>query len=110
MSNPTPLKPPHAEINLSVAKLAMFARLESDVLKSSLAPGQEHCVKARPDGTMLARISHLCEMGLFFVGILGEFRCLLGYEWGLSDLGSVFRAMGAARSGFEARLVFAMGF
>jgi len=53
MSNPTPLKPPHAEINLSVAKLAMFARLESDVLKSSLAPGQEHCVKARPDGTML---------------------------------------------------------
>jgi hypothetical protein len=49
-------------------------------------------------------------MGLFFAGILGEFPCLLGHEWGFADLGSGFRAMGAARSGFEARLVFAMGF
>jgi len=61
-------------------------------------------------GVQLARISHLCEMGLFFAGILGEFPCLLGHEWGFADLGSGFRAMGAARSGFEARLVFAMGF
>jgi len=59
---------------------------------------------------MLTRISHLCEVGLFFAGILGEFPCLLSYEWGFADLDSGFRAMGARRSGFEARLVFAMGF
>jgi len=31
----------------------MFARLDTDALKSSLAPGHEHCLKTRPDGTML---------------------------------------------------------
>ena len=44
----------------------------------------------------LARISHLCEVGLFFAGILGEFPCLLSYECGFADLGSGLRAMGAA--------------
>jgi len=53
MSEHAPLKPLHAEMNLSVAKLAMFEKLESDVLTGSLAPGQEHCLKARPVGTML---------------------------------------------------------
>ena len=60
--------------------------------------------------SQLAAVSHLCGVGLFFAGILGKFPCLLSYEWGFADLDSGFRAMGARRSGFEARLVFEIGF
>ena len=53
MSDRPSLKPLHDASYLSVAKLAMFERMDSEVLKRSLAPGHEHCLKARPDGTML---------------------------------------------------------
>ncbi len=53
MSRVPPLRPLHSEGVLSSAKLAFFGRLDSGELKRSLAPGQEHSLKARPDGTML---------------------------------------------------------
>jgi hypothetical protein len=53
MNDQPPLTPLHGTDLLSSAKLAMFASLDTDALKSSLAPGHEHCLKARPDGTML---------------------------------------------------------
>jgi len=43
----------HAEASLSPPKLAIFAKLSSDELKLSLVPGQVHCLKTRPDGTIL---------------------------------------------------------
>lgn len=53
MSDHPPLTPLHAESLLSSAKLASFARLSTEKLIQSLVPGQQHCLKARPDGTML---------------------------------------------------------
>ena len=47
------LKPLHGAAGLSAAKLAMLERMDSDSLKRTLASGQEHCLKTRPDGTML---------------------------------------------------------
>jgi hypothetical protein len=48
-----PLKPLHAETSLNPAKLATFEKLSTEGLKQSLAPGQPHCLKTRPDGTVL---------------------------------------------------------
>ena len=48
-----PLKPFHAEASLNAGKLAVFEKLSSDSLKQSLTPGQPHCLKTRPDGTIL---------------------------------------------------------
>jgi len=48
-----PLKPLHSETSLSPAKLATFEKLSTEVIKQSLVPGQPHCLKARPDGTIL---------------------------------------------------------
>ena len=48
-----PLKPLHPQSSLSRAKLAQLEKLTTDELRSSLAPGQQHSLKARPDGTML---------------------------------------------------------
>jgi hypothetical protein len=53
MSGHPPLTPLHDVALLSSSKLAIFERLDTDVLKRSLALDQEHCLKARPDGTML---------------------------------------------------------
>ena len=53
MNDLPPLKPLHPESSLSPAKLAGLERLSTRRLKASLLPGQEHCLKARPDGTML---------------------------------------------------------
>jgi hypothetical protein len=47
------LKPLHPDEALSSVKLVHFEGMTSQALKESLAPGQEHCLKARPDGTML---------------------------------------------------------
>jgi ParB-like chromosome segregation protein Spo0J len=47
------LKPLHPEESLSRAKLVVFEKLSSEFLVKSLAAGQEHCLKARPDGTIL---------------------------------------------------------
>jgi hypothetical protein len=46
-----PLKPLHLELIRS--KLAVFEKLSSEALTESLAPGNEHSLKTRPDGTML---------------------------------------------------------
>lgn len=48
-----PLRPLHAETPLSNVKLATFERLSTDALSRSLLPGQEYCLKTRPDGTIL---------------------------------------------------------
>jgi hypothetical protein len=48
-----PLKPLHPETLLSPAKLATFEELSTDAIIESLAPGQPHCLKTRPDGTIL---------------------------------------------------------
>ena len=48
-----PLKPLHLDTSLSPAKLAVLEKFSSDWLKESLAPGNEHCLKTRPDGTKL---------------------------------------------------------
>jgi hypothetical protein len=45
-----PLKPLHP---VSPAKLATFEKLSTDTLQEFLVPGQTHCLKARPDGTIL---------------------------------------------------------
>lgn len=53
MSDQPPLTPLHGTELLSSTKLAIFERMNTEALKSSLAPGHEHCLKARSDGTML---------------------------------------------------------
>jgi hypothetical protein len=53
MSKQPPLVPLHPKESLSEAKLAVFQKFSTSQLKQSLMPGQEHCLKARPDGTML---------------------------------------------------------
>ena len=53
MSDQPPLKPLHPDTSLSAAKLATFEKFTTEKLIQSLAPGQEYCLKTRPDGTML---------------------------------------------------------
>lgn len=48
-----PLKSLHPDASLIQSKLDSFHKIPSDELKKSLVPGQPHCLKARPDGTML---------------------------------------------------------
>jgi len=48
-----PLKPLHAETALNQVKLERFARLSNEELIESLKPGQQGCLKARPDGTVI---------------------------------------------------------
>jgi hypothetical protein len=50
MSYP-PLKPLHSE--LVPLKLETFGKFTTEELRKSLAPGQEHCLKTRADGTIL---------------------------------------------------------
>lgn len=49
----SPLKPLHSESALNAAKLAKYGLLSTEVLLSSLALGEEGCLKTRPDGTIL---------------------------------------------------------
>jgi hypothetical protein len=52
--SPVPnLKFPHIEGTLNRTKLDGFRRLSTAELKSSLVPGQQGSLKARPDGTIL---------------------------------------------------------
>jgi ParB-like chromosome segregation protein Spo0J len=53
MSLLPPLKPLHPVERLNAAKLALFEKLSTESLMQSLSPGQQHCLKTRPDGTML---------------------------------------------------------
>jgi hypothetical protein len=48
-----PLKSLHPDTSLIQSKLDSFHRIPSDELKKSLSLGQLHCLKTRPDGTML---------------------------------------------------------
>jgi hypothetical protein len=48
-----PLRPLHSEASLSKVKLKQLDRLGTDEIRRSLMPGQENCLKARPDGTLL---------------------------------------------------------
>jgi hypothetical protein len=48
-----PLRPLHPDSSLSTAKLLIFERLATEVLKLSLMPGRGDCLKARPDGMLL---------------------------------------------------------
>lgn len=48
-----PLKSLHPDTSLIPSKLDSFHKVPSDELKKSLVPGQPHCLKTRPDGTML---------------------------------------------------------
>jgi hypothetical protein len=66
MSDQPGLRPLHPRESLSEAKLTVFRKFSTGQLKQSLLPGQEHCLKARPDGTMLDghhRVDILRERG-----------------------------------------------
>jgi hypothetical protein len=52
-SKQPPLKPLHADSSLSPAKLTQMAHLSTHALQNSLLPGNPHCLKTRPDGTIL---------------------------------------------------------
>jgi hypothetical protein len=53
MNDQPPLKPLHPDESLIRSKLVVFEALSTERLVRSLAPGNEHCLKARADGTML---------------------------------------------------------
>jgi hypothetical protein len=66
MTEPPLLRLLHPLSSLSAAKLKVFEAMSSDVIKQSLRPGQEHCLKTKPDGTVLDgnhRIHVLRERG-----------------------------------------------
>jgi hypothetical protein len=53
MDDRQPLKPLHPETSLNAGKPATFEKQSNDILRRSLLPGQGHCLKTRPDGTIL---------------------------------------------------------
>ncbi len=56
----------HSEHALNSVKLAQFRRLSTEMIKSSLQPGQSGSLKVRPDGKLLDghhRLSILLERG-----------------------------------------------
>jgi hypothetical protein len=64
---PEELKPLHSDDALSKAKLQAMGKSDTDTIQSLLLPGNEHCLKARPDGTILDghhRIKVLRERGV----------------------------------------------
>jgi hypothetical protein len=48
-----PLKLLHSESMLVASELIVFERQSTNIILASLLPGQECCLKARPDGTIL---------------------------------------------------------
>jgi len=48
-----PLKALHPDSSLNAVKLAQMERLSTEILRASLLPGVEGCLKTRPDGTIL---------------------------------------------------------
>jgi len=67
-----PLRPLHGLVAL---KLAYFERISTEELCASLRPGGEHCLKARPDGTLLDghhRIAILKQRGVDVDGLPRE--------------------------------------
>lgn len=64
---PTPLRPLHSTTSLSQAKLNQYARLSTETLIASLAPGRPGSLKVRPDGTIIDghhRIAILQDRGV----------------------------------------------
>ena len=55
MSEPShpPLQALHPETSLIPSKLSQLGRLTTDALVDSLLPGGSHCLKTRPDGTII---------------------------------------------------------
>jgi hypothetical protein len=53
MNDLPPLKALHPVSSLIRSKLTIFEALSTEDLVRTLAPGNEHCLKARPDGRML---------------------------------------------------------
>jgi hypothetical protein len=56
----------HSEATLNRGKLEVLRRLPTEILKASLAPGQQSALKVRSDGTVLDghhRLSVLVERG-----------------------------------------------
>jgi hypothetical protein len=51
MTDRPALKPLHSD--LIPLKVQTFEKIDTEELVKSLAPGQEHCLKTRDDGTML---------------------------------------------------------
>jgi hypothetical protein len=48
-----PLRPLHLDRSLNAAKLEKLEQLSTEALLASLLPGQEGCLKTRPEGTIL---------------------------------------------------------
>jgi hypothetical protein len=48
-----PLKPLHPDSSLNAGKLAQLDKLSTEALRLSLLPGQQDCLKTRPEGTIL---------------------------------------------------------
>ena len=62
-----PLKSLHPDSSLSPAKLEALGKTSTQGLTESLKPGQEHSLKARPDGTIIEghhRIKILRDRGI----------------------------------------------
>ena len=57
---PPPLTALHPEPTLNRVKLSVFERWSSEAIKESLAPGQMHSLKTRPDGTILDGQTERC--------------------------------------------------
>ena len=57
-----PLRSLHPDTSLVQSKLADFHKVPSDALKNSLALGQSHCLKTRPDGTILDGHHRICVL------------------------------------------------
>jgi hypothetical protein len=69
------LKPLHLDSSLNAAKLAQLERLSTEALRVSLLPGQEGCLKTRPEGTILDghhRIHILRQRGVDVDGLPRE--------------------------------------
>lgn len=70
-----PLKPLHPDSSINPVKLAQLDRLSTEVLQASLLPGQEGCLKTRPEGTILDghhRIHILRQRGVDVDGLPRE--------------------------------------
>jgi len=70
-----PLKSLHSNSSLIELKLAQMRELSTEMLVSSLAPGQRDCLKTRADGTIIGghhRIHVLRERGMDVDGLPRE--------------------------------------
>lgn len=62
MPGKIPLRPLHAEASLSQPKLALFRKLSTQELISSLRPGEAGALKVKPDGTIMDGHHRVCVL------------------------------------------------